>query len=101
SALRSGLAGYAGLLALFVLVAAYNTSFNSFSGVWLPTFPLLAATLLAGAALPTPDPRSPSTRLARFVVPPAAVLLVGSVVAAAVTAAPPVTNTATSSFPLR
>src|SRR5699024_10967851 len=36
-----------------------------------------------------------------FVVPPAAVLLVGSVVAAAVTAAPPVTNTATSSFPLR
>jgi len=101
SALRRGMAGYTGLLALFVLVAAYNTSFNSFSGVWLPTFPLLEAALVAVAALPAPDPASPATRLTRIATPTAAVLLVASVTAAWGTAVPQAANTTTPSLPLR
>lgn len=47
SAKRRGLAGFAGIFVFFLLVAGYNTSFDSFGRVWLPAFTLVTAVLVA------------------------------------------------------
>lgn len=83
-----GLAAFGGLLLLFVLVALHNSAFDSFSVVWLPIFPLLAALAVALAALRRRGEQHPANMPARSAVLTAGAASVAGIVLAGVTVFP-------------
>ncbi|TDP97900.1 endonuclease/exonuclease/phosphatase family protein [Labedaea rhizosphaerae] len=82
---RSGLAGFAGVFVFFLLVAGYNTSFDSFGRVYLPAFTLVTAVLVAAQG------RGRATMPKREVALGCVVVAAAGVVAAVVQTPVPVT----------